>query len=463
MRVISLFPAIALVAGCSTFHARPLNPSSTAAAFEGRSLNNSGLKEYLEKHLHHPITPWPPASWDLTMLTLTAFYYHPSLDIARAAWEEKEAAVTTAGGRPNPGAGFTPQYHANPGGLAPWTLTFFLNIPVETAGKRAYRIAGAKHLSAAARMDIADAAWKVRSRLRRDLLSLYGLIQRERILQEELSLQERVVRIYRERLAAGEDSRFALTTSLIALDKTTLSLSRTRKDEVQARVDLAASMGIPVDALRGIDISFRSMAKVDAGLYSEEIRREALLNRADILAKLAEYEAAQASLRLEIARQYPDVHLGPAYAWDQGDNEWSLGAALTLPVFNRNQGPIAEARARRKEKAAEFIALQARVIEDADRAFDGYNASLKVLETADSLLSRQKKKIEAAKARFGSGQTDSLALMEAGQELISVRLSRLEALIMAQTAVGSLEDAVQRPLNSMDALPPDSMPGKAER
>jgi outer membrane protein, heavy metal efflux system len=463
MKIISLLPAIALLAGCTTFNAKPLNPSSTAAAFEGRSLNNTGLRKYIEKHFHQDITPWPPASWDLAMLTVTAFYYHPDLDVARAAWELREAGITTAGERPNPAAGFTPQYHANPAGLTPWTLTFFVDIPVETAGKRGYRIAGAKHLSAAARMEIANTAWQVRSRLRRDLLSLYGLIQKERILREELSLQERVVRIYRERLAAGEDSRFALTSSLIVLDKTTLFLSRTRKDEVQARVDLAASMGVPVDALRGIDISFRSMAKVDAGLYSEEIRREALLNRADILAKLAEYEAAQASLRLEIARQYPDIHLGPAYAWDQGDNEWSLGAALTLPVFNRNQGPIAEARARRKEKAAEFIALQTRVIEDADRAFEGYNASLKVLETADSLLSRQKKKIEAAKARFGAGQTDSLALMEAGQELISARLSRLEALIMAQTAVGSLEDAVQRPLNSIDGLPPDAMPGKAER
>jgi outer membrane protein, heavy metal efflux system len=205
------------------------------------------------------------------------------------------------------------------------------------------------------------------------------------------------------------------------------------------------------------------MEKIDTGLYSADVRRQALLNRADILAKLSEYQAAQADLQMEIARQYPNIHLGPAYAWDQGDNEWSFGAALTLPVFNRNEGPIAEARARRKEKAAQFMALQARVTEDIDRAFEGYNASLKVLETADSLLSRQKKNFESAETRFRAGQTDRLAVMEAGQELISSKLSRLEALVTAQTAAGKLEDAVQRPLNSSDAFPPDSIIGKADK
>jgi cobalt-zinc-cadmium efflux system outer membrane protein len=453
MRNIALFAAVVLLAGCTTFQAKPLNPSSTASAFEGRTLNNTGLRAFLEKNLRHPIFPWPPASWDLRMLTLTAFYYHPDLDVARAAWQVKEAGVITAGERPNPGAGFTPQYHANPRGLAPWTLSFFLDIPIETAGRRGYRIARAGHLSDAARMEIADTAWQVRSRLRKDLLSLYALVKREQILQEELELQRKIVRIFRERFATGEESQYALTSSVITMEKTALSLSSVRKDEIQARVSFAGSMGIPEEALKGVHISFGSMEKVDAGLYSAEVRREALLNRADLLAKLSEYQAIQADLRLEIARQYPDIHLGPAYTWDQGDNEWSLGAALILPLLNRNEGPIAEARARRKEKASEFIALQARIIEDTGRAFAGYKGSLKLLETADSLLARQGKIFRAAEERFRAGQTDLLAVTEARIELVSARLSRLDALVTAQESVGRLEDAVQKPLNRQDIFP----------
>jgi len=108
------------------------------------------------------------------MLTLAAFYYQPDLDVARAKWEVAEAGVITAGGRPNPSVGFTPQYNVNAaGGISPWILNFSLDIPLETAGKRGYRIARAEHISEAARLNIAGVAWQVRSRLRRDLPSAF--------------------------------------------------------------------------------------------------------------------------------------------------------------------------------------------------------------------------------------------------------------------------------------------------
>ena len=78
---------------------------------------------------------------------------------------------------------------------------------------------------------------------------------------------------------------------------------------------------------------------------------------------LADFAASQATLRLEIAKQYPDVRLSPGYQYDQGDNKWSLGLSVDLPVLNRNQGPIAEAKARRSEAAARFNAVQAKALE----------------------------------------------------------------------------------------------------
>ena len=38
----------------------------------------------------------------------------------------------------------------------------------------------------------------------------------------------------------------------------------------------------------------------------------------------------EAALRLEIAKQYPDVHLNPGYQFDTGENKWALGVGLTL-------------------------------------------------------------------------------------------------------------------------------------
>jgi multidrug efflux pump subunit AcrB len=91
---------------------------------------------------------------------------------------------------------------------------------------------------------------------------------------------------------------------------------------------------------------------------------------------LAEYSASQADLQIEIANQYPDIHLGPGYAYNAGsagDNQWDLGLTVTLPVLNQNQGPIAEAQAKRAQAAAHFLSIQAAAVSEIDSALAGYD------------------------------------------------------------------------------------------
>jgi len=49
--------ALAMTVGCVSYRAKPLSPVQTAAAFEGRTLSDPGLKVFLEKNLHHEISP----------------------------------------------------------------------------------------------------------------------------------------------------------------------------------------------------------------------------------------------------------------------------------------------------------------------------------------------------------------------------------------------------------------------
>ena len=116
----------ALLAGCATYEPKPLVPTETAAAFEKRSLESPELRAFIEKQLGHELKAWPPhreaPGWTLPLLTLAAYYYHPSLEVARANWAEAQAAVVTAGGRPNPTLTLSPGYNFNAAsGVTPWT------------------------------------------------------------------------------------------------------------------------------------------------------------------------------------------------------------------------------------------------------------------------------------------------------------------------------------------------------
>ena len=140
----------------------------------------------------------------------------------------------------------------------------------------------------------------------------------------------------------------------IALDKIRLDLADTRRQRVEARARVAQGLGIPLRRLEGLDfaLDLNDGIASAASLTTAEVRRAALCGRADVLAALAEYAAAQATLQLEVAKQYPDVHLQPGYQFDQGDSKWSLGVVVELPILSHNLGPIAEAKGRRLESAA---------------------------------------------------------------------------------------------------------------
>jgi cobalt-zinc-cadmium efflux system outer membrane protein len=450
-----LTTVLILLTGCASFHPEPISPTQTASAFESRSLYSADLKKYIEHNLGREISPWPPESWDFTLLVLASFYYHPDMDVARATWGVAQAEVVTAGGRPNPAISLFGRHHSmTAGGISPWTSGISLDIPVETAGKRGYRIRRAEHLSDAARLNIETTEWRVWRRLRNGLLRLYLATEKSRCLNERLAIQKAIVGMFDERLKEGETSQFEASLSRLDLDKILLQLSETKKQHAEARAAVAEALGLPATALDGIELSFRVFSQPPGPVSVENVRSAALLDRPDILAALSEYEATQSALQLEIARQYPDIHLGPGYEWDQDDNVWSLGITIELPIFNRNRGAIQEAEARRKQSAAKFTALQASVTGEIDRAKASYDKSLNKLQVAEALVSMGKSHLQIIQSRFAAGEADRLELETTRLELSAARLSRLGALASAQESLGALEDAVYAPLGPLEFPPP---------
>src|SRR5713226_2308128 len=152
--------------GCATrkFKPAPISPAETAFRLEARNLRDPGLRQFLEKNLGHQLSPWPVESWDLSTLTLAALYFSPEMEIARARTEAAEATVVTAGARTNP------SLSVHPGVPSPYLFGLDLDFPIETAGKRRYRIERTRELTAGARFGLTNTAWKVRSQVRRAFL-----------------------------------------------------------------------------------------------------------------------------------------------------------------------------------------------------------------------------------------------------------------------------------------------------
>ena len=432
------------------YRAAPIVPAETASRFEARNLGDPGLQSFVEKSLGQPISPWPPKLWDLQTLSLMALYFSPEMQAARARLAEAEAAIVTAGARPNP------IVDISPGVPSPYLLTLDFAVPIETRGKRGYRIRSARSLDQAARFDLADSAWKVHSGVRRALLDYLLASRSLELFHSEEQIRTEQVRLLQERFIAGDIPRPELDLARIELSKTHLSISAAEGQVAETKAALAAAMGIPVAGIEGLDFAW---TEVDSppntqSFLPQEIRRDALLDRLDIRRSLAQYAAAEADLQLEIAKQYPDVQIAPGYTFEERDNFFTVGLSITLPLFNRNQGPIAEAEAKRKEAAATFLQKQAQVIGDSERALAVYSAALNELAEADqSLRQLQDTQLRMTQLAVAVGEEDRLTLNGMQLESAAVARARLDALGRAQIALGDLENAVQRPLSPSDSFP----------
>jgi len=360
------------------------------------------------RYTPHPIDPaataerlekrsLAPKVWSLEALREEALHVHPSIAVARAQLDAARAALLTAGELPNPTLALTPQVVTPYTALISGTYGIDLDFPIETAGKRSHRKAIARSAVVLATTRLTEAQWKIRASVRKAFLDLYAAQTRGRLQNEALAVAA-----------------------------------------------LAEAVGVSSRAITSARFSFTAFERFPS--LKASVHKEALTHRADVLAALAEYAVTEASLRLEVARQYPDLHLAPGYQLDAGENKWGLGIGLTLPILNQNRGPIAEAEAKRTESAAKFDVVQSAALAECDRATALVKATRKKKTVAEELLASQNQILASETKLVEAGEGDRLALLSARVEQAVVRALRFDAIVELQAAIGSLEEAVQSTL-----------------
>ena len=120
---------------------------------------------------------------------------------------------------------------------------------------------------------------------------------------------------------------------------------------------------------------------------------------------------------------------------------------MEIPVLNRNQGPIAEADAKRSEAAARVLVLQARIVGEVDRAVAVWQGAQTRLTALEELRVAQRARLSSLQAQFEAGAAEALDLRLAEVELATDELLHWNARLKALRALGAVEDAAQFPLS----------------
>lgn len=453
--VLSVLLASPLMSACATYQVRPIHAPELEAAYRARTLDDAQLRSFVEVGVGAALSAWPPRTLDLKTLTLIGYYYNADLDLARSQLAVAEAGIRAAGARVNPDLAVNAGYNRNPEshleyGLVP-SFTF------ETAGKRGYRILRAERQADAGRIGVSEAGWTLRSRIRAAFVNHVLATKRLDVLRTEQGVRGEIVEIFDRRLAVGEAARPELDVYRVDLITADAAVRAATGDVAQTRATLANAVGVPLAALQDVPVESSPLEAppVEEALPIRTLQRAGVLHRADLQRSLADYAAADATLRLELARQYPDVVLSPGYTFEEGFARYVLSAALQpVALFHRNQGPIAVAEAQRLEAASRFEALQVQAIGDMERALVQYRAALdEWREANDRLIGVQRDREGAARRALEAGEGDRLSLATVRLQTATAARARLDALTRVQTALGALEDAMQQPLEAALSVP----------
>jgi cobalt-zinc-cadmium efflux system outer membrane protein len=447
------------VSGCIHYTPRPLPPEQVAATFSDRRLDDPRLRAVLDAKLPARAGEWPRPSWDRADLLVAMLYYNDAISEGRANFAVVAAGRRTARERPNPtiallteyaneGDQLT-QYASQHGGAPLWLWGLTPDLPLDVGTRRAARIAEADASAQQARYEFMETVWRERVALRRALLDVLMTEREVTLLETVRTDRQSQLEMARNRLEAGAASRGDLDRLVADAVADEQRLHDARRRHSAAQSALAATIGVPVAALDSIPLVWdRLLEPHDVGQDPvARWRDEALLERADVHGAVLGYSVAEEALRLEVAKQYPQVHIGPAYTWDHGVHRLQFNLSMELPVLNQNRGPIGEAEARREQAGAHLEGTIATAYQEIDAAIREWHLALERLADARGPVYDAAQHIYDETARgFEAGGNDRTELVAARVARSLVELQILDAVRTAQEALATLEDAMRRPL-----------------
>ncbi len=337
-----------MLAACASYAPRPLPDRFSAPTAAGQVQVDAMRLPPWAVHV------WNPADGlDSDELAMLAVANNPQLRATRAALGIAHAQVFAAGLLADPQIGYSEDLAMTPGTQNAWALGLGFDISdwLMRSSRKRIAQAGANQ----AEQELLWQEWQVVNAAR---LSYVRMRADERLLPLLQQLRDSLRRRYEASRRAGDAGN--LTADAVAADWLTWQGAQGQLDDAYRfeRQDRAV-----MNDLTGLDAAARVRLSGDfvaprldvAGLVRQFDAR--LRERPDMAALRAGYDAQEAGYRAAVLAQFPVLGVSINRSQDNyGDNSAGPGVVLSLPVFNRNRGNIAVARASRRQLYEEYRA-----------------------------------------------------------------------------------------------------------
>jgi len=286
--------------------------------------------------------------------------------------------------------------------------------------------------------------------------------QRLEMHRELLKTAEDAAVTARELYNAGQANRYDVRKSNVMLQRTRLDVQRAEHEYRMRFRELTALVGLdlPVGAVVGTLATTESLATFDATLA------RIVAESPEVLAARAKLAADRVTIEREEVEWIPDivVSAGSGYNFDAKETVAVADVSIEIPLFDRNQGTVAQARAdfnrqRREIRRTELTLRQrlAMVYEEYAMAFEH------ATEYRESIVPEMKAAYRELLGSYKENRIEWPDVLQAQSDYAEVRLAQInfeeqlrrsEVLIQGYLLDGGLNAASgPTPAGHIDSVP----------
>jgi outer membrane protein TolC len=423
-RLVFVLVTASLLGGCASYTALPLAPASDALAAPDPAILSVEAQKidrpYLTPQaidLGAPLTP--------NALAVIAVLENPDLKAQRLKSGVTDAQAFSARLLPDPTfQGSFDKLLSGPDEFNGYGAQIALDLnQLRTA--RVTRASG-EAAKRQVRLDLAWAEWQVAGQARLQGVRVLALEEQRGIAQASAASARQLFDAASRAAGRGDVAAGELDTRRQALLDASTKARTAETDLETARADLNKQLGLPPETM----LRLAPQADSPVAPPAETLVAQAIERRLDLQALRAGYGVAEADLHKAVLDQFPNLSLTMAGARDTADNK-TLGPQIgfTLPLWNRNRGGIAIAKATREQLKAEYAARLFQTRAEIAAAVRG----LETLRAQQAELAGQLPAIEryAAATERAAGRGD-LSRATADTALQALRDRKLALLQLAQ-------------------------------
>ena len=355
--------------------------------------------------------------------------------------------------RPNPEAVFEAENFGGDDARAGFDgaeYTFGLQQQFEIAGKRGKRETVALHETEQARQEAMSQIQAMLAQTNAAYMQVIIAQERLKLAKKRVSLAQQTHDTIKKRINAAKSTDIQHTKADIELSAAEVAARKAEKDLSIARMTLANLMG-----RSALDENPEADLSVLPVIPTQGVVMQALKNTPmSVMSKVA-LMRQEAALDLALANALPDPTVGLGvrrFAEDDG-SAFLASISIPIPVFDRNQGAIEEAKANvlaaSADQEVQRFALERQAMELWQNLV---SAKEEVLAYQDGLLPSAQKAYGQAREGFDRGAFTFLDLLDAQRTLFDVQESHLAALhtfYQAKAQVDMLSGAYARPAETL--------------